>query len=494
MLFRTVSRPLAILPFLWAVSLHPASAQEQRAKDGWDMLRNSLSEAGLRVASEGIVESDSGLVVSGVTIRPAHGRVVLRLPTLGVEPRGSEGFAFIPASGTTLDLPGTGEVEFDFDGAVLFDRRADGLRLAPAFERVEARFEGPAGYGGFGRDEVMTLRIGLDGFGGVIGMTEGAQVNLTGEVGVAALLYDQSWLGNAEENPGLTRRETSEIDALTVRFNIEGLEALNDGPTLLSAIFERGFSLHAEYEAAASRSSSLQDFGGETIRMEGEGGYSDSTLTFADGAMRAQGTALDFRFSGAVGGGEGQFSADRVVGGFEMPLVVTEDMQDFGLMLAIDGMQASRESWLLLGAQTFADETADLALDLLAEGRWLVDPMQAESTDEPVDIAAVRLDRLSLRLGQAQFEGAGRFDSDRDADSLEQAMAMGQGAFTFTLQGGQALLARLTSEGVLPADQAFLAQMMMGALARQVGEDHLESVVTIMPPGQVLVNGMPLPF
>ena len=134
------------------------------------------------------------------------------------------------------------------------------------------------------------------------------------------------------------------------------------------------------------------------------------------------------------------------------------------------------------------------ALELAAEGRWLVDPMQAESTDEPVDLAAIRLDRLSLRLGQALFEGSGRFDTDRDAGSFEQAMEMGRGAFTFILRGGEALLARLGSEGVLPADQAFLAQMMMGALARQVGEDHLESLVTITPPGQVMVNGMPLPF
>ena len=491
----SVSRPLVLLPVVWALSLHPATAQEQRAKDGWDMLRNSLAEAGLRVSSEGITESDTGLEVSGVTIRPAHGRGVLRLPMLGVEPRGSEGFAFIPASGATLELtrsgPGVDALELDFDGALLFNRQADGMRLAPAFERIEARFEGPAG---FGSDRLTTLQIGLDDFEGEIGMTEGAQVDLTGEVRVALLSYAQDWAGGFDADADLQQRETAEIDNLTVRFSIDALDVLAEEPVSVAAIFEQGFGLQAVYEAAASRSSSLHLLDGEQFRVESASGHNDTTLSLLDGRLEVDGTASDFLISGAFGVGEGQFSGDRMYGRFALPLVMTEDMQDFGLTLEMDGMQASEESWMMLGAQTFADETADLALELAAEGRWLVDPMQAESTDEPVDLAAIRLDRLSLRLGQALFEGSGRFDTDRDAGSLERAMEMGRGAFTFILRGGEALLARLGSEGVLPADQAFLAQMMMGALARQVGEDHLESLVTITPPGQVMVNGMPLPF
>ena len=487
----SVSRPLVLLPLVWALSLHPAIAQEQRAKDGWDMLRNSLAEAGLRVSSEGVTESDTGLEVRDVTIRPAHGRAVLRLPTLGVEPRGSEGFAFIPASGTMLELPGTGAVEFDFDGVVLFDRQEDGLRLAPGFERIDARFEGPAG---FGSDRLTTLQIGLDDFEGEIGMTEGAQVDLTGEVRVALLSYAQDWAGGFDADADLQQRETAEIDNLTVRFSIDALDVLAEEPVSVAAIFEQGFGLQAVYEAAASRSSSLHLLDGEQFRVESASGHNDTTLSLLDGRLEVDGTASDFLISGAFGVGEGQFSGDRMYGRFALPLVMTEDMQDVILTLEIDGMQASEESWMMLGAQTFADETADLALELAAEGRWLVDPMQAESIDEPVDLAAIRLDRLSLRLGQAQFEGSGRFDTDRDAGSFEQAMEMGRGAFTFILRGGEALLARLGSEGVLPADQAFLAQMMMGALARQVGEDHLESLVTITPPGQVMVNGMPLPF
>lgn len=494
MLFKTISRPLALLPLVWALSLHPATAQEQRAKDGWDMLRNSLAEAGLRVASEGATESETGLEVVNVTIRPAQGHGVLRFPALEVEPRGSEGFAFIPAPGATLDLPGLGGVELDFDGTLLFDRRAGGLRLAPAFERIEARFEGPSGYG---EDGLTNLLVGLDAFEGVFEMTEGAQTDLTGELRVALLAYAQSWTGDTDgdtDGDDVRQRETAQIDDLIIRFNIDALDAIAEGPVSVAAIFAQGFGLQVSYEAAASRSSSQQEFGGTQLRVDSSSGHNDSTLSLLDGRLEVHGTASDFRVSGAFGEGEGQFSGDRMFGRFSLPLVMTDDMQEFGLVIEADGMQASEQSWLMLGAQTFADETADLALEAAAEGRWRVDPSQAEATDEPVDLAAIRLDRLSLRLGQAQFEGSGRFDADRDASTVEQAMQMGQGAFTFVLRGGEALLERLGREGVLPADQAFLARMMLGALARQVGEDHLESLVTIMPGGQVLVNGMPLPF
>ncbi|MFN4101956.1 MAG: hypothetical protein ACK4GT_19510 [Pararhodobacter sp.] len=491
MFFKPVVRSFALVPLIGALALFPAAAQENRAKEGWDMLRNSLSEAGLRVASEGSMETETGLEVRGVSIRPAHGRGVLRLPTLGVEPREGEGFAFIPSAGAQLELPVTGTVEIDLDGAVMFDRQADGLRLAPDFDRIEARFQGPSDDGG---SEQMSVRIGLEAFSGVIELDEGAQSRLTGDLQFAMMDYAQNWLDatNGETNAG--QFETGEIEELSVQFSIDALNALTDGPVSLASMFAQGFALQAEYYAAASRSSSAQTIEGMTFRLDSSGGPSDSVLTLLDGRLEARGTATDFEVSGNIGEGEGQFSAERMAAGFGLPLVMTEDMQDFSLTMTLSGVQASEQSWMLLGAQTFANETGDLTLEMAGEGRWLVDPVQADETDAPLDLASVRLDRLSLRLGQALFEGAGRFDADREAAGLEQAMAMGQGAFTFTLRGGEALLERLGREGVLPADQAFLARMMLGGLARQVGEDHLESEVTIAPGGQVLVNGMPLPF
>lgn len=485
MFFKSDSRPLALMPVIFALTLSPAFAQDQRAKDGWDMLRNSLAEAGLRVASEGIDETASGLVVSGVTIRPQRGGSVLHLPTLGVEPRGPDGYAFIPSSGARLDLPDTGALELDFDGHVLFDRQPDGLRLAPDFTRIEARHEGPAGYG---EDDVTTVRVLLEDIAGSIATVEGAQVNLTGDLRLGLVAYDQRWDNDA------SRLETAEIDDLGLRFSVDALNALSASPDTVAALFNQGFALQLAYEAAASRSSSRQMLDGAPLNFDSVGGYSDSILTVRDGRLEAQGSGVDMQFSGMMGDSEAQFTADQMAAGFGLPLIVTEDMQDFGLSLSIDGMQASEESWMLLGARTFADDTADVALAVTGEGRWLVDPSRAEDSESPVDLAAIRLDRLSLRLGQANFEGAGRFDTDRDAATLEQAMNGGQGAFTFTLRGGEALLTRLSNEGVLPTDQAFLVRMMLGGLARQIAEDHLESEVTIMPGGQVLVNGMPLPF
>ena len=477
-----VSRTLVLVPVLWALVLVPAAAQERRAKDGWDLLRNSLTEAGLRVRAEGITHTGSGLVVNGVTIAPMRGGALLSLPSLGVEPREAEGYAFIPSQEARLELDGAGVVNLEFDGQVLFDRLPEGLRLAPDFTRIEAHLDGAAGSGR------ATVQMRLDAVGGEITTQEGAQLTLNSTLRAGQMHMRQTW------DYGHEHVETSEIDEVVVGLRVDALDALSSEFDTVAALFERGFALDLNFEAAASRNSSRQAPEGSLLIFDSTSGYTDSNLTLRDGRVEARGSGADMQVVGNVAGIEGQLAIDRLQAAFGLPLVATEDLQDFGLSLSVDGMQASEESWLLLGARTFADESADMVLEMAAEGRWLVDPALAEGSSEPIELAAIRLDQLALRLGQAHFEGEGRFDADRQAGGIEQAMEMGQGAFTFTLRGGNALLARLIDEGVLPADQAFLVRMMLGGMARQVGEDHLESQVTIMPGGQVLVNGMPLPF
>ena len=485
MFVRKVFRPLVLVPVLWVLALVPAAAQESRAKDGWDMLRNSLTEAGLRVRAEGSTDTGSGLVVNGVTIAPMRGGALLSLPSLGIEPREAEGYAFIPSQEARLELDGAGVVDLEFDGRVLFDRLPEGLRLVPDFARVEARLDGSAGVAGSG---IAAVQMRLDALEGEITTQEGAQLTLTSTLRAGQVHVMQTW------DYGHEHVETSEIDEVVMGLRVDALDALSGEFDTVAALFERGFALELDFEAAASRSSSRQAPGGNPLIFDSASGYSDSNLILRDGRLEARGSGVDMQMAGNVAGIEGQLAIDRLEAAFGLPVVATGDLQDFSLSLSVDGMQASEESWLLLGARTFADESADMVLEMAAEGRWLVDPAQAEGSNEPIELGAIRLDQLALRLGQAHFEGEGRFDTDRQAGGLEQAMEMGQGAFTFTLRGGNALLARLIDEGVLPADQAFLVRMMLGGMARQVGEDHLESQVTIMPGGQVLVNGMPLPF
>lgn len=489
----SLCRPLALAPLIWALSLAPVTAQEARAKDGWDMLRNSLSEAGFIVGSAGISNTQNGLEVHAVTIRPARGgAAVLSLPTLGVEPRGGDGFAFIPGGDSRLELPSSGEIRLRTEGEIVFNRDADSLRLAPALDMVEATFFARAG--ALDADRV-TLRLGLDALYGALEMGLGPEVDLTGELHAEALLFAQSWLQGPAGQMGVSRRETAEVDDVTVRLRMDGLEVFSDSPAQLAEIFERGFSLQMDYVAAGSRSSSHQDIAGQIIRFDSTTGPSDSVLAMADGVLSVRGNAADFRLHGAFAGIEGGFSADRMAAGFEMPLVPSAAPGRFGLMMEIEGMQVSEESLAMLGAQAFAGETADAEIEVVAEGRWMVDLAEAETADDlPLDIAAVRLDRFALRLGQATLEGSGRFEPTPGVQTPADAFPMGEGTFTFNLQGGEALLDRLGREGILPPDQQFLARMILGALGRRVGDDQLQSEVSILPGGQIRVNGLPLPF
>ncbi|MCC5969886.1 MAG: hypothetical protein JJU15_08045 [Pararhodobacter sp.] len=487
--FRTL--PLAAL--IWALLLAPATAQDARAKEGWDMLRASLTEAGFLVTSEGVANTDRGLEVRGLTIRSTEGAdaVVLSMPTLGIEPRGADAYAFIPGRDSQLELATGGEVVFQFDGEVVFAQGDDSLRLAPAFDMLEATLRAPAGDDG---EDRMTLSLGFVALSGEMTLGRGEVIDLTGELHIDTMRVDQNRMRGPSDDMEVYQRENAEIDNLVARIAIERLNVITDGPSTLEDVFAGGFALRMDYTSEASRSFSQQFIDGQQIRFEGSSGLASSDLTFANGALTAHGSAADFLLEGGLEGIEGSFAVEQVVGGFEMPLLQSTEPRPFSLMLEIEGMSASEESWALLGAQAFAADSVDVAIEVAGEGRWLVDPSEADNVDVPIDFSVVRLERLALRFGQAMFDGSGRFEPDPDAPSVAEGMPMGQGAFIFNLQGGEALLARLASEGIVPPDQQFLAQMMMGALGRRVGEDLLQSEVAILPGGQVTVNGLPLPF
>ena len=179
---------------------------------------------------------------------------------------------------------------------------------------------------------------------------------------------------------------------------------------------------------------------------------------------------------------------------FDMPIVVSEDPQDFGLLLRFDGLTASDTVWSMFDpAGALPRDPATLVIDIDGTGNWIVDitdPTLAETPFEgmPGEVHSLSVNELRLDMVGAELTGTGDFTIDNSA-----MPPVPVGAIDLQLVGGNGLIDRLVSMGALPQEQAMGARMMLGLFARPGGgEDTLTSRIEFTPQGGIIANGQPL--
>jgi hypothetical protein len=179
---------------------------------------------------------------------------------------------------------------------------------------------------------------------------------------------------------------------------------------------------------------------------------------------------------------------------FDMPVAVSEDPQDFALLLRFDGLTVSDMLWSMFDPMgALSREPATLVLDVAGRANWLVDITDPELAETPLEgvpgeIHALTVNELRLAVAGAELTGTGDFTFDNA--TVPPAPA---GAVDLQLVGGNALLDTLVSMGLLPQEQAMGARMMLGLFARPgAGEDTLTSKIEFTPEGGIIANGQPL--
>lgn len=489
---------LLLTPLVWLLALTPVAAQDMRAKDAWDLLRSMADGAGFVLRAEGLHQDGATLVARSVTLQGAeapHG-LSLNLLALRMEPRGADGVALIIVPGAFVQADGPGGESRIFDlftqGEMMLSVQDDEIAFAPDLSHMRLTLR-EATRRGVALDEAFDLVI--DRLTGAVRVTTGPEIALDARLAAGQTRYD---LRIVDTHPMTIHRiEQVEVDATSLELMATQLQVLGhgDGQGSFRRAVEQGFGARMRLQSQGSRSSADQTIGLNRIVMQSEGGPSDGEISLEQGifSVMGGGEAIDVSFS--VNGIGGDVSIGLIGTRLGFPLLATASDEVFGLSLDVEALRIGEGLWGLLGANGFADETADLSLGVLARGRWLVDITDGDGTDDvPFDLSEMELSGLSLRFGGTNLEGQGRFDVAPGGMTDVEGIPEGTGNFTFDLNGGEALLARLGTEGVLPPDQQFLARMMMTALGRAVGEDHLRSEISIRPGGQILVNGLPLPF
>jgi hypothetical protein len=90
----------------------------------------------------------------------------------------------------------------------------------------------------------------------------------------------------------------------------------------------------------------------------------------------------------------------------------------------------------------------------------------------------------------ARFEGSGDLTLDNTDKTTFPGFPKPVGSISFTLDGANALIDKLVSMGLIPADQAMMPRMMMGMITvPNDGPDSLKSTIDLTADGQVLANG-----
>lgn len=189
--------------------------------------------------------------------------------------------------------------------------------------------------------------------------------------------------------------------------------------------------------------------------------------------------------------------------GFDMllPLQKSDDEQGFGLGIALEDFEMADTLWGLFDPTgQLPRDPATLVVELSGKAKVLfdfLDPTQAallETTGAaPGELNALTLEKLELDAVGARLTGDGGFTFDNGDLLTFDGMPRPLGGVNLSLVGGNGLINKLVSMGLLPEEQAMGARMMMGLFAVPGdGEDSLKSRIEVNEQGHVLANGQRL--
>ncbi len=472
----------------------PSFGQALSPKDGWTVLYGFMSGAGLQISHGGFEGDGDAIIARSVTFGDPGGSLFrIEMPHLRIEPRG-DGLTFVPSptlSATLSDGMGaTRTFAVAHDGTFGVELAEPVISLIPSIGQMTVTLES-AMQAGRPLDEAISMA--LNGLSGTLSATILDQISLDVELELEQL--DYAARANIADAFIPTRQNSRTLsEGMSLSINASRLDLLED-LTTLSAALEQGVALNIAGRTLRSVST-LEQSGLFDLDLRIDSGESSFEVAMGLEGLRFGGNTDTISVSYGPEAAGIDATAQRLDLVMEMPLVPSAQDGRVGFAMALREVAFSPEGLTMLGASAFAGDTLDFRLSVGAGGRWLRDLTQIENSDDtPLDFSSVTLEELELRFGDARLSGSGSvaFEGGTVMNQTSD-IPEGTGAFVIDLTGGEALLNRLGDSGLLLAEQLFMVRMMMGALGRSVGEDHLRSEITIRPGEEPLINGMPIPF
>ncbi|MGP3696947.1 DUF2125 domain-containing protein [Rhodobacter sp. NSM] len=187
-----------------------------------------------------------------------------------------------------------------------------------------------------------------------------------------------------------------------------------------------------------------------------------------------------------------QFNMSYAEAAFRLltPLVKSEEAQDFRLLTKLVDLKISDEIWAMFDPQAkLPRDPATLVVDASGKARLdvdLLDPKAVETLGDkaPGQLEALDLDQLKLTIAGAELTGGGGLTFDNSDTTTFGGVPAPTGQIDLALVGGNGLIDKLVSMGLIPQEQAMAARMMLGMFARPgQGEDTLTSTLEFKDKG-----------
>lgn len=167
-----------------------------------------------------------------------------------------------------------------------------------------------------------------------------------------------------------------------------------------------------------------------------------------------------------------------------MPLVASEEVQDFTVLVKLIDLTLPEEIWAM-GDPTgvLAHDPATVIVDTKGKVKLTTDiideaAMAALGDAPPGELHALDINEIKVKVAGAELTGAGAFTFDNTDMATFGGVPAPTGKLDLTLTGGNKLLDGLVTLGLLTEDDAMGARMMVAMFANPgSGEDVLTSTL-----------------
>jgi len=487
--------------------LLPAAALALTPQEAWDRWKAQAEDAGMSVVAGGQSTSGDTLTVTDVAFSQEFEEATLNgtVAEIVLTDVGGDTVTVTMSDDIPMTMTGTNSDGDDFTAAMTFS--------AP--DLVYTATDGPSG-GTDATYEASTVTLVVDeitedgevmdfavtaigtGIAGAYTATGDDMPAIESTVTVAQASFDMS--GNDPEEGTFSFDMT--IDDISTATSSVGMAMFNmmDDP---EALIDSGMSARSEGSAGAIAIDVSVAGAPETFDLqitmgggEGSAGVDASRVEYGfsynDLAFTASGSEIPFpQVTGALGQSQTNFS---------VPVGASDEAAPMSLLFALRDLTLGEEIWSMFDpAGALPRDPATFVLDIAGQARILQNLFSAdleESDEMPAEIEQVDINELRLSLVGAALTGEGSVALDYDSPGpFGPGSPAPDGTISLTLTGGQSLLDTLVSMGLIMEEQAMMARMMTGMLARPGdGPDTLVSEITLQPDGTILANGAPLPF
>jgi len=342
-----------------------------------------------------------------------------------------------------------------------------------------------------------TVQFAMGDIGGQMALTDNGDITYRSNFTAATTTYEVNFTDPTDGGNVIMNGSMDDVKTNTMLSLPEGFDL--DDP---SAMFGGDFNIQGGLEIGAMRGSTSFDNPMQNMSITTLASGGSLNFAILDGSISYGGITndLEYTIESALLPLPGMsFSIAETAFSLLMPLAQSDEPQDFGFLMRMADLEISDTLWGMFDAAAILPrDPATILLDLSGSMNWLLDITDPKQTEAFTGEAPALLHRLTIEdiviaaVG-AEISGQGEFTFDNTDMVTFNGIPAPTGVIEMDIVGVNGLLDRLIQMGLLPAEQAAGARMMLGLFARPSGgEDTLSSTIEVNGDGSIFANGQQL--